>query len=365
MIYNLIAIEVLMINLFTTHLCSRKKYTNFQTILGLFLSFIVIHFFVFQLPSKLDQGVTAVLRGFLYLIPLMLLYQENFNRIISVMLFSFMHSLLVNAVSVSLVHGMLGYVDVGLVVIVQSGIFLISTYFVVRFIRGQFITILQGIPIRLERLLIGLGMILFFCVLWIRFLLLDQMSPRAGLLTIALLTAMITLFYWLLYLIVEDSKSISALRKLAYSDNLTGANNRLSLFLDVDKLIDRKELFYLIYMDLDDFKSVNDRFGHDEGDRYLTSFSKATIDTIHESGQFYRMSGDEFVCTYRGGNIEEFIETFEARIHASFENQIPFLGVSIGYAQYPKDCDCTESLIKKADTVMYHTKKRKMMKATS
>lgn len=358
--FNLITFEILLINLFTTHLCSRKKYTNFQTILGVGMSILVIRFIGLKTNSLTDQGLLVILRGCLFFIPLLMLYREKWDRMVSVMLFSFVHSLLVNAVAICIVRGWIGFVDDGLVVIVQSGIFLISTYFVVRFIRSQFVVILQGIPPRMERLLIVLGMVLFCCVLWIRFSLLAIMSVEAGLLTIALLTAIIILVYWLLYLIVEDSKSISALRKLAYSDNLTGASNRLSLYLDVDKLIERKESFYVIYMDLDDFKSINDRFGHDEGDRYLTSFSRATMDSLHGIGQFYRMSGDEFVCIFTGENIGKFIEAFEEGIHDSFENQIPFLGVSIGYAQYPEDCDSAEALIKKADTIMYRTKKRKM-----
>ncbi len=362
--YNLIALEILLINLFTTHLCSKKKFSIFLTISGLGFSVVLIHFLIYRIPTSLNQGIMAVTRGWLYLIPLVFLYREKLDRMVSVMLFSFMHSILVNSMSMCIVQGIVGVIDIELVVIVQSGIFLISTYFVVRFIRGKFVVILQGIPNRLEKLLIVFGLVLFFCVLWIRFSLLDQISAQAGFVTILLLTTIIILVYWLLYLIVEDSKSISALRKLAYSDNLTGANNRLSLFLDVDKLIDRKEPFYLIYMDLDDFKSINDRFGHDEGDRYLNSFSRATMDTIHGSGQFYRMSGDEFVCTCLGENVEGFIETFEERIHASFENQIPFLGVSIGYAQYPEDCDCAELLIKKADIIMYRTKKRKMQETS-
>ncbi len=358
--FSLISFEILFINLFTTHLCVRKKYSNLLTIFWLILCIVGIRFLGLLTSSMEGQEIIAVVRGFLFLIPLLLLYREKWDRMVSVMLFSFMHSLLVNAISVCIVEGLVGFVDGGLVVIVQSGIFLISTYFVVRFIRGQFVVILRGIPSRMERLLIILGVVLFFCVMWIRFSLLDQISAQAGFVTIILLTVIVILVYWLLYLIVEDSKSISALRKLAYSDNLTGANNRLSLFLDVDKLIERKKSFYLIYMDLDDFKSINDRFGHDEGDRYLTSFTRATMDSIHGVGQFYRMSGDEFVCIFTGGNIEEFIVTFEERIHASFENQIPFLGVSIGYAQYPDDCDCAESLIKKADTIMYGTKKLRM-----
>jgi len=362
--YNLIALEILLINLFTTHLCSEKKFSNFLTILGLGISIFVIQFFIFAIPTSLSKGVMAVTRGWVYLIPLVLLYREKWDRLVSVMLFSFMHSILVNAIAMCMVQAVVGFIDIELVVIVQSGIFLISTYFVVRFIRGQFIVILHGIPNRLEKLLIVLGVLLFSCVLWIRFSLFYQISAQVGFVTIILLSAIIVLFYWLLYFIVQDSKSIRSLRKLAYSDNLTGANNRLSLYLDVDKLIDRREPFNLIYMDLDDFKSINDRFGHDEGDRYLNSFSKATMAAIHGSGEFYRMSGDEFVCIYKEKNIGEFIENFEERIHATFENQISFLGVSIGYAKYPEDCCSAELLIKKADTIMYRTKKRKTQKTS-
>jgi diguanylate cyclase (GGDEF)-like protein len=361
---NLIAFEILFINLFTTHLCVRKKYSNALTLFWLTLSIIGIRVIGIQMSGMKGQEIIAVIRGFLFLIPLLTLYEEKWDRMASVMLFSYMHSLLVNSIAVCIVVGLLGVRNNGMVFIVQSGIFLISTFFVVKFIKGQFIPILQGLPVRLGRLLIALSAILFFCVLWIRFGLIEIVSARLGLVSVFLLIAIIVLLYWLLYLIVQDSKSISSLRKLAYSDNLTGANNRLSLFLDMDKLIDQGEPFNLIYMDLDDFKSINDRFGHDEGDRYLNSFSKATMAAIHGSGQFYRMSGDEFVCIYKEKNIDEFIENFEERIHATFENQISFLGVSIGYAKYPEDCRSAELLIKKADTIMYRTKKRRTQKTS-
>ena len=110
-------------------------------------------------------------------------------------------------------------------------------------------------------------------------------------------------------------------------------------------------------MDLDNFKQVNDTYGHSVGDEYLIHFTKATIDTLNEKGSLYRMSGDEFICIYNSKQLDLFLSNFNENIINSFNFDIPFLGVSIGYSKFPQDGYLLDILIKKADTIMYRVKK--------
>ncbi len=126
--------------------------------------------------------------------------------------------------------------------------------------------------------------------------------------------------------------------------------------MDFEELISQNTPFTIIYMDLDNLKKVNDAYGHSVGDEYLKQFTKATIETVGNKGNLYRMSGDEFVCIYREVRIDLFFSTFNGKISNRFAMNIPFLGVSIGYSKFPEDGDSLDKLIKKADTKMYSVK---------
>ena len=112
-------------------------------------------------------------------------------------------------------------------------------------------------------------------------------------------------------------------------------------------------------MDLDNFKYINDTYGHDIGDKYLKSFTKIIMEVIQDKGSFYRMSGDEFICIYYGSKIDILITTFDDELLNAFNITIPFLGVSIGYAKYPDDSESIDQLLNKADKIMYCVKNSK------
>jgi len=111
-------------------------------------------------------------------------------------------------------------------------------------------------------------------------------------------------------------------------------------------------------LDLDNFKKINDTFGHSIGDNYLKQFTTASTEAIGAKGNLYRMSGDEFVILYMRRGIISFLESFNKTITDFFDMDIPFLGVSIGYAKFPQDANTVDSLIKVADKVMYKVKKQ-------
>ena len=155
-----------------------------------------------------------------------------------------------------------------------------------------------------------------------------------------------------------DSYYNRDLKYLAYTDSLTGIKNRLSLFLDCEEFISENIPFAFIYMDLNNFKKVNDTFGHSVGDDCLKKFSEKAMEIVSDKGSVYRMSGDEFVCLYRGDKIDLFLAAFDEKITNFLKTDIYFLGISIGYAKFPQDANTLDELIKKADRAMYKVKEQ-------
>lgn len=156
------------------------------------------------------------------------------------------------------------------------------------------------------------------------------------------------------------------LKNLAYSDTLTGLANR-ALFFDrashaLAAAKRNRELFAVLFLDLDRFKAVNDRFGHEIGDRLLVETARRLDSCVREMDTVARMGGDEFaVILSRIASRESAVGTTK-RIIASLSQPFALdgvtcaVGVSIGMSLYPSDGDDIDTLLKKADTAMYEAK---------
>lgn len=152
-----------------------------------------------------------------------------------------------------------------------------------------------------------------------------------------------------------------------YTDFLTGLYNRICCERDLASFIDdakkNGEKGGLLYLDLDDFKHINDGLGHQYGDVLLQSVSRAfqRIEGIGEN--CYRMGGDEFVVIVPPGRfsrmdavIKEMQSVFEASWYLKDSNY--YCTMSMGVCVYPDDGDSVADLIKKADISMYEAKRR-------
>jgi diguanylate cyclase (GGDEF)-like protein/PAS domain S-box-containing protein len=156
---------------------------------------------------------------------------------------------------------------------------------------------------------------------------------------------------------------------MAYYDDLTGLPNR-TLFLDRLKLAllhvrRNKQQLGLIYMDLDQFKAVNDSLGHATGDRLLKLVSQRLRDCVREEDTVARMGGDEFTVTI--GNLKaaealdvvtRIADKLKRRMEESFEiggNEM-YVTASMGIVLYPRDGTTVDELTKNADTAMYCSK---------
>lgn len=127
-----------------------------------------------------------------------------------------------------------------------------------------------------------------------------------------------------------------------------------------------KDKVVLLLIDVDDFKAINDTYGHDAGDECLRSIGQAIYGTFDAHGQCYRIGGDEFCVVLVGGaSTDELTETFENRL-ADMRREQPVLpSVSIGEALFDPACDDFASVYRKADELMYASKRERKMAETA
>lgn len=167
---------------------------------------------------------------------------------------------------------------------------------------------------------------------------------------------------------IERKQIEEKLKFLSLYDSLTRLPNRV-LFYDrmrqeIAYAKREQKKFALMFLDLDDFKKVNDQFGHDIGDQLLQAIAKKINELLREADTICRLGGDEFIILLPRlkqprENVEEVARKILHSLAESFlikDNQI-YVKTSIGIALYPDDGKKEEDLIKSADNAMYTAKK--------
>lgn len=153
---------------------------------------------------------------------------------------------------------------------------------------------------------------------------------------------------------------------LSYHDSLTGLYNR-RYFMEVSrekisKAEDYNKLLSIIIIDIDNFKKINDNFGHNTGDLVLKKVASRLEDDLSEGGIVARLGGDEFGVVISDVNSKQAIKQIANELIASFNQPLIiddskfFISISIGVSIYPDDGKQLEELIKNADYAMYRTK---------
>lgn len=156
---------------------------------------------------------------------------------------------------------------------------------------------------------------------------------------------------------------------LATRDALTGVPNRRLLIERLELAIaDAKrtgERVGLLFFDLDDFKGINDTFGHTFGDEALTVVATELAGAVRETDLAARVGGDEFAVLLTHLNTAVDLDVATERIGAAFSS-IEFPGkevtieASIGAAIYPDDADTLDGILDAADAEMYRVKREKL-----
>lgn len=174
------------------------------------------------------------------------------------------------------------------------------------------------------------------------------------------------LFYSFVFISIkyaERKRSYDKLiQKERFEDSLTGLYNSRKLSVHLDEYISKRESFLILYMDLNDFKPVNDTYGHDVGDELLKAFSGRLSHLFSNDAFVSRIGGDEFVMVFKGeysaNEIDNFIKRIKLRSNEVFkiDNYLINVSTSIGYAAFPIEKNKKDEVIKLADSRMYQDK---------
>jgi len=170
-------------------------------------------------------------------------------------------------------------------------------------------------------------------------------------------------------LAIETRRLYADLRHRSEFDLLTDIHNRGSLDLLLDAQIEearqKASIFGLIYIDLDDFKQVNDLYGHSVGDRYLKEVALRMKQQLRSHDMLARLGGDEFAALVPRVRGRAEVEEIAQRLEHSFDEPYAVDGyllrgtASLGTALYPEDATTRDNLLSAADAAMYvakHTK---------
>jgi diguanylate cyclase (GGDEF)-like protein len=166
---------------------------------------------------------------------------------------------------------------------------------------------------------------------------------------------------------LENVRLHEEAQRLSLTDGLTGVWNRRYFQMQFRQVLatairfDRP--FSMLMLDLDNFKLVNDRFGHQRGDAILIEFSTRVTRVLREVDTFARYGGEEFICVLSETDVQGAMTTAEKIRDAirgepfgSMDEELINITVSIGVSSYPEHGDSFKALVETADQALYRAK---------
>jgi diguanylate cyclase (GGDEF)-like protein len=155
---------------------------------------------------------------------------------------------------------------------------------------------------------------------------------------------------------------------LAYHDALTGVWNRLAFDEQLTRATSTlRDQIALLFLDLNDFKRVNDTLGHPAGDQLLRAVAERLVGSLRNQDRVFRRGGDEFLVIAHIDREDDLAQII-ARVEQIFENPFRVAGAtlnaggSLGVALWPEEADSAEALMRLADSRMYEGKAHSVSK---
>lgn len=168
--------------------------------------------------------------------------------------------------------------------------------------------------------------------------------------------------------ITERKALENKLKEMAHSDALTGVANRTLFFQKLEEAIAlakrRKERVAVLFIDLDDFKIVNDQYGHEVGDVVLCEVVQRIKMAVREADVLARIGGDEFVLILHDCLSAKHAQSVAEKVLFNLERPLQVTGLtvtvggSIGISMYPDNGEKTADILKSADRAMYEVKQK-------
>jgi diguanylate cyclase (GGDEF)-like protein len=166
---------------------------------------------------------------------------------------------------------------------------------------------------------------------------------------------------------IKNAQAYKEIEFIALHDSLTGLANRANLHQRLEKELNLVRsggrCGCLMFIDLDDLKSINDVFGHTAGDQLLVYAGENIAAACGEHAIVGRIGGDEFVAILQGEEACSRIEMVAGKLIEYLGREYEYMGqyfkieASIGIARYPEDADSVDDILRKSDIAMYAAKK--------
>ena len=166
--------------------------------------------------------------------------------------------------------------------------------------------------------------------------------------------------------VIVRRRSEAIIRSMALTDQLTGLSNRNSLEIrlkgSIADAVDKGYVNHLLLIDMDDFKIINDAYGHDYGDVILREVSAFLSEHFRDARNVFRFGGDEFVILLehsRSEDVKSLIERLLARAQLPWNvlDRTFYCTLSIGVVRFPEGREDAREILKNADIAMYQAKK--------
>lgn len=171
---------------------------------------------------------------------------------------------------------------------------------------------------------------------------------------------------WIYEDVTRERETAEQLLYLAERDHLTGLFNRHRFNLELERMLSEssrhRSASALLYYDLDEFKAINDHFGHSAGDALLVRVAGEVANLIRKNEMIFRLGGDEFAVLLPSAGeheaqiLAERIVRAIAAIPFRFEGQTLHISSSLGIALYPRHAEDQDQLVAAADAAMYQAK---------
>lgn len=186
---------------------------------------------------------------------------------------------------------------------------------------------------------------------------------------LVLIIALVVIILWVCFdnlrrrkLLEELEEARAIMESASQHDFLTGLPNRSKFMKDLEQLVNAKVPCTVMMLDIDNFKKINDTYGHTAGDEALQQVANRLKEMQSQILTSYRFAGDEFILILRSSQ-NMLVEKTAYQCRQIFTKDVMLCGTkrkvggSIGIASYPKDTDKLEQLIVCADDAMYQVKK--------
>lgn len=336
-------------------ICHKRKYSLGKSISIYFITSIIYIFFIFMVNPYLTTKPWLMVTGIVFLGCNIYLFKETIGKKILIYFTVFTHILVISYIC-DCIAALYRIPNIDIYCnqfIIKIIVFPVTSLIYNYFLKNSFNRLTEILTESQSRIL-SIYPIMSTLVVVSYEIAYYRVKPQIAMLSFfTIISLCFILVYMLIYKLVKAELAAKALKKEILTDDLTGLGNRKKLFLDMNKLILEKRKFAIAYVDLNNFKSINDQYGHERGDQYLSEFTKNTRDWLNKEDKLYRLSGDEFIVICKSKNANYIVKNLKRKDLYNFYGMVEYLGASVGISYYPINGTNLEELLSYGDRNMY------------